>query len=151
MICLKNIELTQKDIKRVIKLIEENLYKRVQVKVITITIEILQNLMKYADNFEFKIEKKDDYIYIKSSNIIDSKTKKKIEERLNDIIGHSKESIKKTYKKLRKEAKYKHSNGAGLGFFEIAKYSDERKFYFEKINENKYNFVIEITIKDKNE
>ncbi len=61
----------------------------------------------------------------------------------------NKEEIQKEYRKLRKNAKNAHAKGAGIGFYEIAKRSDNIEFSFKEINPDKYYFDFIANIKIK--
>lgn len=120
--------------------------------IFTIFIELSQNVMNYSkakrpDCDEVKSEGlivvgKDDLgnYYIHSQNIIGTEDKNKIEPKLNEIKTMNKDEIKKMYRELRRTGRETHGKGGGIGFYEIAKRSDEIKFEFKEINENKYYF-----------
>lgn len=102
-------------------------------KILTILYEMGQNLMKYGVNdkssqndgqWDCKLSggiKEEEFFYIVSSNIITKKQKEVILSRLAIIDTLEKDEIKVYYKELRKSGKYKHKDGAGLGFLELAK------------------------------
>lgn len=120
--------------------------------IFTIFIELSQNVMNYSkstrsDCKEVKSEGlivvgKDDDLnyYIHSQNSIASEDKDKIEPKLQEILTMTKDEIKKRYRELRRSGHASHGKGGGIGFYEIAKRSDEVKFEFKKINEDKYYF-----------
>lgn len=131
--------------------------------VFTIFIELSQNIMKYSkskreDSNEVKSEGlivvgKDDgsHYYIHSQNIIAKKDKDKIEPKLDEIITLSKDDLKKKYRELRRSGQHTHSEGGGIGFYEIAKRSDKIQYEFKKLNDDKYifHFISTVNIKDK--
>jgi hypothetical protein len=120
--------------------------------IFTIFIELTQNMMNYSKKKELTsnelasqglvVVTKDrvDNYFIHSQNIVTSEDKQKIEERLNEILSLTKDEIKKRYREARRSGKDKHGRGGGIGFYEIAKRSDEIKFEFNKINDGKYYF-----------
>jgi PAS domain S-box-containing protein len=123
-------------------------------KLSTVTIEIAQNITKYAkDNEAFikilAIENKDKIEYkIISKNVVLLKDKEKIEQRLLEIKSLNKTEIRKKYKELRKNEKNMHSKGAGIGFYEIARVVDEFDYKFEE-NKEKIIFTFIDNIKLK--
>lgn len=120
--------------------------------IFTIFIELSQNVMNYSKskNKDCNLVKSEGLIvvgkdevgnyYIHSQNIIALKDKEKIEPKLTEIITLSKDDIKKRYRELRRSGRDKHGKGGGIGFYEIAKRSDEIKFEFKEINDEKYYF-----------
>ncbi len=120
--------------------------------IFTIFIELSQNVMNYSKNKrpdckEVKSEGlivvgKDEHgnYYIHSQNVIGQDDKDKIEPKLSEIQLLSRDELKKKYRELRRSGKDKHGKGGGIGFYEIAKRSDEVKYEFKTINEDKYYF-----------
>lgn len=128
--------------------------------IFTIFIELSQNVMNYSKtkNLNCKevkseglivVGKDEENYYIHSQNVIAKEDKDKIEPKLDEIITMSKDDIKKRYRELRRSGRDKHGKGGGIGFYEIAKRSDEVKFEFKKINDDKYffHFISKINIK----
>ncbi len=132
--------------------------------IFTIFIELTQNMMNYSKtkcqestdvNSEgLIVVTKDSYdnYYIHSQNIIALKDKEKIEPKLEEILTLDQEQLKKKYRELRRSGRDKHGKGGGIGFYEIAKRSDEINFEFNKINEDKYyfHFISKIVTKKEN-
>jgi hypothetical protein len=132
--------------------------------IFTIFIELTQNMMNYSKtkcqestdvNSEgLIVVTKDSYdnYYIHSQNIIALEDKEKIEPKLEEILTLDQEHLKKKYRELRRSGRDKHGKGGGIGFYEIAKRSDEIKFEFNKINEDKYyfHFISKIITKKEN-
>lgn len=120
--------------------------------IFTIFIELSQNVMNYSKNKskdckEIKSEglivvAKDQSMnyFIHSQNIISKEDKDRIEPKLNEIMTMDREQIKRRYRELRKSGKDTHQKGGGIGFYEIAKRSDEIKYEFKKTNDEKYYF-----------
>lgn len=120
--------------------------------IFTIFIELSQNVMNYSthrnsDSKEVKSEGlivvgKDDSgnYYIHSQNIVGQEDKDKIEPKLQELLGMERDDIKTRYRELRRSGKDSHGKGGGIGFYEIAKRSDEIQFEFKKVNEDKYYF-----------
>lgn len=131
--------------------------------IFTIFIELSQNVMNYSksQNIDSKEVKSEGLIvvgkdeignyYIHSQNIIAYEDKNKIESKLNEIVTLNRDELKKKYRELRRSGKDSHGKGGGIGFLEIAKRSDEIKFEFKKINEDKYYFHFISRINTKKE
>jgi hypothetical protein len=127
----------------------------------TITIEYCQNMINYSkDNQigtrdivpEGKIEIQlinDEYYEIIAKNIISIEDKNIIEPKLKEIISLDKKGIKKRYRELRKSGENTHNKGGGIGLYEIAKISDEIKYKFDNINEDKLYFTMSSIVKIK--
>ena len=128
--------------------------------IFTIFIELTQNMMNYSTRNDKDIETNTDglilvakknkenyeHYLIHSNNIVSKDAKEKLEPKLKEVISLNKEGLKKRYRQLRREGKNKHSRGAGIGFFEIAKRCDTICYTFEAINENQFYFNLNITI-----
>jgi len=120
--------------------------------IFTIFIELSQNVMNYSksrakDCNNVKSEGlivvgKDDEMnyYIHSQNVVAKEDKEKIEPKLNEITTLSKDELKTKYRELRRSGRDAHGKGGGIGFYEIAKRSDNVKYEFKNINDDKYYF-----------
>lgn len=138
-----------------------NLNIGVSSNIFTVFIELSQNVMNYSkskneDSNEVRSDgliivgkDEDGSYYIHSQNIIAKEDKEKIEPKLIEIQSMNRDEIKKRYRELRRSGKEKHHKGGGIGFYEISKRSDEIKYKFKKINENKYyfHFISKIIVK----
>ena len=130
----------------------------------TITIEYCQNIMNYSkgardtdtDNIissgEIEVQNiNNEYYEIMATNIVSTKDKAKIEPKLIEIQSLDKAGIKKRYKELRRSGENTHSNGGGIGMYEVAKISDNIEYKFKNINKDKYSFTIKSIVKIKKE
>lgn len=120
--------------------------------IFTIFIELSQNVMNYSKsrNLNSKEVKSEGLIvvgkddsgnyYIHSQNIVAQEDKDKIKPKLEEIVTLNRDEIKKKYRELRRSGKDSHGKGGGIGFYEVAKRSDEIKFNFKEINADKYYF-----------
>ncbi len=129
--------------------------------VVTIFIELSQNIMKYSKNETVDCRlidpsgvilasKDDDCNYsIQSQNIISVEDKEKLESKLIEINSLDKDEIKKRYKELRKSGQNTHEKGGGIGLYEIAKRCDKIHYKFMKLNEDKFIFHLKVTAKNK--
>ena len=141
-----------------------NLNMGISNNIFTIFIELSQNVMNYAKSQDLMCKDviskglivvgkdKDENYYIHSQNVVGVEDRNKLEPKLKEIASLNRDEIKKKYRELRRSGKDKHGKGAGIGFYEIAKVSDEIKFEFKEINENKcyFHFISRVnTIKEK--
>lgn len=138
-----------------------NLNLSMSSNIFTIFIELSQNMMNYSktkslndNNFNSHgliVVGKDSQqnYFIHSQNIIDFNDKAKIEPVLTELKTLTLEEIKQRYRELRKSGKNTHGKGGGIGFYEIAKRCDKVDYEFKLINENKYYFHFEATVKNK--
>ncbi|WP_320033427.1 SiaB family protein kinase [Halarcobacter sp.] len=131
---------------------ESDLNLGVASNIFTIFIELTQNMMNYSKTKNADCDKlnpqglivvtKDleENYFIHSQNIITQKDKDKIQPKLEELIDLDREGVKKRYRELRRSGKDTHGKGGGIGFYEIAKRSDEIKFSFREINKDKFYF-----------
>jgi len=129
--------------------------------IFTIFIELSQNVMNYSKSKNKDCKKvlseglivvgkdNDMNYYIHSQNVIAKADKDKIEPKLDEILTLSRDEIKQKYRELRKSGRDKHGKGGGIGFYEIAKRSDEIEYNFKEINEDKFYFHFVSKIKTK--
>jgi len=128
----------------------------------TIFVELSQNMMNYSkcknvceEEFDPKglvlvgYNKDDNSYYVLSRNIINAVDKDKILPKLEEIQSMGRDEVKKKYRELRRSGLDKHNKGAGIGFLEISKRCDNIDFTFKKINENKYQFMFQANIFNK--
>ncbi|MCK5295039.1 MAG: SiaB family protein kinase, partial [Arcobacteraceae bacterium] len=154
-----NGELTQGIITHVIDTIENKVLNiNMMSKVSTIAIELTQNMMNYSKSYDencYKIipagyievtKDKDDKFYLNAKNIISKEDKEKIEPKLLEIQSLDINGIKKRYRELRRSGQNTHAKGGGIGFYEIAKLSQDINFEFKSINKDKYHFLFNITV-----
>lgn len=132
--------------------------------IFTIFIELSQNVMNYSKNKQAHCKEvkseglivvgkdNDGNYYIHSQNIITKEDREKIEPKLTELLTMSKDEMKKKYRELRRSGRDTHGKGGGIGFYEIAKRSDEIKFNFKPINEDKcyFHFISKINTKKEN-
>jgi hypothetical protein len=130
-------------------------YKRVLV----IMIEVLENINKYLESnkedldmqdkfpIDFKLTKMEQTYFISAGNLINSKSQKLIQKKIdlvNDLDG---EGLKKLYRKTISNGQFTKEGGAGLGFIEIAKTSQHKIGYtFEQVNDSFTYFTINLEI-----
>ncbi len=125
------------------------------INILTIFIEITQNILNYSKTKEFgsnntksegliivgkSVTNLQQYYYIASQNVVSAVDKEKMLPKLEVVSRLDKNDLKKRYRELRKSDKSMHNKGAGIGFYEIAKRSNRIEFQFTKINEDKFYF-----------
>ncbi|NPA11374.1 MAG: hypothetical protein GXO62_03950 [Epsilonproteobacteria bacterium] len=121
-------------------------------------IELAQNLLNYSkklgedgkETFDPKgiliVGKDENGYYVYSQNIVSKEDKEKIEARLKEIEGLSKEEIKKLYKEARRSGRDTHHKGGGIGFLEIAKRAESYEYEFDKISDDRYFYKFRVNL-----
>jgi len=124
-------------------------------------IEIAQNIVKYSkqlDNDSKNLNSeglivvgKDDLgnYYIHSQNIVSKEDKEVLSKKLNFIRNLNPNEVRKKYKELRRSGKNTHEKGGGIGFYEIAKRSENINFGFSEINKERFYFDFELVVNAK--
>jgi hypothetical protein len=102
-------------------------------KLLTLMIEILENVLKYSDRFEvfvldhpdyqpeFELNLCDEGFILMSRNPVMDKDKKEISKRINIINTSDEYELKKIYRDTITNGIFTEKGGAGLGFIEMAK------------------------------
>lgn len=134
-----------------------SLYK----KLLSATIEILENIYKYHDNFEhtfssdhpftpkFILQVDSKGFYIEAGNPILKGDIDGLQHKLDTINNLDKHGLKELYKDTITNGRFSVKGGAGLGFIEMAKLSGEHLSYnFKEIDENFSYFNLGINIPD---
>jgi len=120
-------------------------------KLIIIFVEISQNIMKYSDTSEkglIAVVNLQDSFKIIGANVITNKQKEIIQSRLEEIKSLNKEELRKKYKEIRKSGRHTHEKGGGIGFYEIAKKSNDIKYEFIE-EDGKIWFILKAIVKKK--
>ena len=120
-------------------------------------IESLENVYKYTDIYEAFIEKKqeyqptfniiinDDTIQLKTSNPVRVKDIDDIKRKIDLVNNKSREELKRLYVETITNGQFSAKGGAGLGFIEMAKTSEnDLKYSFENISDefSLYTFIV---------
>jgi len=134
---------------------------KVSHNLLTIFIELSQNMMNYSKNSSLQesglnskglivvgYDENSNSYYILSRNILDEKDKEKITPKIEQVLALNKDELKTLYRELRKSGKSKHEKGAGLGFVEVAKRCDQIEYSFSKINDTSYHYIFKAIIKN---
>jgi hypothetical protein len=115
-------------------------------KLLTLMIEILENVLKYSDRFEvfvldhpdyqpeFDLNVNEDGFVLRSRNPVRDKDQKEISRRINTINISDEDELKKIYRDTITNGIFTEKGGAGLGFIEMAKITTNTiVFSFEPI------------------
>lgn len=128
-------------------------------KIFSVFVELAQNIMHYSEEKEFSLREgkdvgvgiiifseNDDYFYITSGNLINSERGKKVVEKINKVNQMSDDELKEYYKEQRRKPQPDGSKGAGLGFIDIARKSNQKIEYELKNTDNGDSFLV-LTVK----
>ena len=121
-------------------------------KVFNVMVEMLQNISRHAYNPEesltderfgyFAMTDKDDRYELYTANYIQAPIARKVENVLDDIQNRTPDELKQRYKELMKKSRINEEGGAGLGFVDIARKTDQNMYaHFEQIDEQLTVFV----------
>jgi len=132
---------------------------KVSHNILTIFIELSQNMMTYSNkmtaldsHFDHKgliivgYDDENEQYYILSRNVLKNEDKERISPRLEQVIPLNKEELKKLYRERRKSGKDKHEKGAGIGFIEIARRCDAMEYNFVKKDSGSHYFAFKAII-----
>ena len=135
--------------------IKLSLYK----KLLSATIEILENIYKYHDNFDHVIPSNHVYspkfilqvdkrgFYIEAGNPVLNKDINTLQNKIDKINKLDKHGLKQLYKNTITNGRFSVKGGAGLGFIEMAKLSGEQLSYsFQEIDQQFSFFTLIICI-----
>lgn len=136
-------------------LINPVLYK----KLLTLMIEILENVLKYSDRFEvfvldnpdyqpeFELNLDDEGFVLTSRNPVRDKDVNEISRRIDKINTSDDEALKKIYRDTITNGIFTEKGGAGLGFIEMAKITSNNIAYsFIPIRKGFSNFEVTLHI-----
>jgi hypothetical protein len=128
-------------------------------KLLTLMIEILENVLKYSDRFEvfvldhpdyqpeFELNLSEDGFILTSRNPVRDKDKKEISRRINKINISDEDELKKIYRDTITNGIFTEKGGAGLGFIEMAKITTNTLvFSFEPIEKGFSYFELILNI-----
>ena len=154
----ENIITTVQTIKQ--QLLDNNLDKEKVFNIYDISIEMLQNILKYSYGNRIDEDKKreadgqfivaydsiNDKFTISSSNLITLKQVEIIQQRVDEVAGLNEKELRKLLRTKMKSKRDGHENGAGLGFSTIAtKVTEPIKVNFEKILDNITKYTLTVT------
>lgn len=145
-------EFTQEITKSVLAMTEKNLESvgeegNIKRKVFKVMVECLQNIVKHSEEnkekFEerkigeaiFLIGKGDECYNLITGNYIQSENTESVKEKLEQVNNLDKDGLKQLYKEVIKNGQISDKGGAGLGFIDMARKS-ENKLEYNFIDEN---------------
>lgn len=130
-------------------------------KILMLMIELLENIIRYHENYEgnsfilehyppeFLISFEDNTYFIESSNAIFKSDRIHLESRLSALNTMDKDKIRDLYKATITNGKFSDKGGAGLGIIEMAKMSDEKLSYsFTDVNDDFVYYMLNLVVKD---
>lgn len=130
-------------------------------KISTIVIELTQNMMHYSKSKELNSKEmvpaglievtqdSESRYYVKSENIVSIEDKTRMETKLTEIQSLDALEVKKRYRELRKSGAHSHEKGGGIGFYEIAKLTQEFEYSFTEVNAEKYIYEFKAIVMPK--
>ncbi|MFW5820597.1 MAG: SiaB family protein kinase [Bacteroidota bacterium] len=126
-------------------------------KILSIMIEVLENIYKYSDQYhdnqyivqnyipEFSIIQNEKSYYIQSFNPVRNIDIPELKSRLDVVNSKNPDELKLFYRERICDGIFSSKGGAGLGLIEIAKISGKPlKYQFEKINKDFSSFSLEV-------
>lgn len=152
----------------IIAFAETNLEKtgetsKVKKRVFSILVECLQNITRHQTENEtdyddssmqgiFMIQKKDNYYYITTGNIVKDVAVPKLRLQLEKINSFEPDRLKDYYKQILDDGSIYDKGGAGLGLIEMARKSGNKlTFDFAKKNDNVSYFYLHTAISKEQE
>ena len=137
----------------------DELNKTTSTNILTIFIELTQNMMNYSKSQKalhvsndskgmilVGHDKEHNQYYVMSRNLINHVDKEHIEKNLDIVSALSPEELRKYYREMRKLGHAKHEKGAGIGFIEIARKCEKMIYSFKKIDDV-YSFTLKAILK----
>ena len=126
-------------------------------KILSIMIEVLENIYKYSDQYhnnkfivqnyipEFSIIQNETSYFIRSCNPIRNVHIQELKSKLDRVNSKNNEELKLFYREKICDGEFSDKGGAGLGLIEIAKISGKPlKYKFERINDSFSCYQLEI-------
>jgi len=141
---------------------KSTLNRIVQKKIFNVLVECIQNIEKHTatlitENNEFckrgsiLIIEKPNEIVIFSGNLVDQEQKNYLLQKQLQLQDKNKQQLRSMYKQQLIEGTINHKGGAGLGFIDMARKTDNQiDFYFFETNSDFNFFVNRIIIKKNN-
>jgi hypothetical protein len=139
------------------KLVKENVNENVKKKVFNIMMEGLQNICKHqfikdetSHNPMLLISRDDNHHHIFTGNTIHNSKIELVSSKIEQVNGLDKDGLKELYKKARLNSVISEVGGAGLGFIDMARKSENPLEYrFFPINENYSFFILQVKISNQ--
>ncbi len=144
------------------KMALENIKMSTMMNVYSVVVEQVQNIIRYSaevipgeimgeKNPEIRLGTlvvgyEDEHYFVVSGNQIRNSDAKRLRERLTALRNMTKDELKQHYKEQRRKDREPTSQGAGLGFIEIARKAERLEFDFHPINETVSFFSLRIIV-----
>ena len=115
--------------------------KNIKKKLVTVLVEILQNVQNHAnqhqisseareiDSIVFIIAKNGDSYSLMAGNFVNATEVQKLKVRIDEVNGMSREEIKSKYLEILENGEISDKGGAGLGIVEIARKAGSKLDY----------------------
>ena len=137
----------------------DELNKTTSINILTIFIELTQNMMNYSKSQKalqsrndgkgmilVGYDKEQRQYYVMSKNLVNKVDKGHIKTTLDKVSSMEPEVLRKYYRDMRKQGQNKHDKGAGIGFIEIARKCEKMIYSFEK-RDDVYSFTLKAILK----
>ena len=128
-------------------------------KLITLVIEVLENVMKYSDNYldftaknpqfqpEFSVIRNGEYYLLEAENPIRPDDIDFVKLKIDNINRMDEKKLREFYRETIVNGKFTEKGGAGLGFIEMAKITNLPISYnFEQLTGQYYAFKLKIRL-----
>jgi len=134
--------------------------QKVMVDLITVFIELSQNMMRYAkpesgtdadglphEEISIGVQRDGKQCCITSKNVVNADDKQTILQRLSQLEGRDKKALRHLYRTLRRNGEmHAHGESAGIGFAEIGRHCDRMEYAFADTGLGQYYFILKATI-----
>ncbi|OQY03957.1 MAG: hypothetical protein B6I20_03975 [Bacteroidetes bacterium 4572_117] len=139
-------------------LCEKRGLKKLRNKLSFLMIESFQNIIRYGDEPEntnekyrkelFLVRNVNNYFYIVSANIVENSKINFVKFKLEEVNNLNKKELNKLYQHVLTNNEFTEAGGAGLGFIEMVRKTEENLLYdFDRINEKYSYFYLIIKIR----
>jgi hypothetical protein len=134
---------------------------KLKAKFVYLTIEAFQNAIKYASSLNkeniperfFMTRKRNDDFIISTANAVEKSTVEKLKNKIDSLNKMNKNELKKRYKEVLLNQQFSHKGGAGLGFIEMTRKTNQNLNYaFRPIDQylSLYFLIINFQSNEKN-
>jgi hypothetical protein len=128
-------------------------------KIISLMIEILENIYRYSDHFKhfikdnplyepaFQLARNESDYCVHSSNPIRKDDIDRVKKKIDKINTLKSEEMRLFYRETITNGEFTEKGGAGLGFIEMAKIScHPLQYQFKSLDEEFYNFELDLLV-----
>lgn len=143
-----------------LKMVEKEIKLLVYKRMLSVMIEVLENIYKYSDQYQdnafilkniipsFRIDRDGETYFIKSTNPIKLKDSMILRKKIDRINKSTEAELKLLYRQTISNGQFTEKGGAGLGLIEMAKISKNPiQYKFDPINDefSIYKLTIKFT------